>query len=97
VESLPLYLRQEVRRYGSFFDDYWGYYYLILGLPVGQAFDDLTLRECAILELKAIDWIMRRALPIRDPATAGPYPNNGLLALPPAPVRPRIALGPFNN
>jgi hypothetical protein len=64
---------------------------------VGQALDELTLRDCAVLERDGSDWIVRRALPIRDPATAGRHPKNGRLALPPAPVRPSIALGPCNN
>lgn len=94
VESLPLWLRQHVRAHGSTRDLYWGYFYFLACYPYGPDFDNMTLQHCAMIEMGSIEWIMRKVLPERDHAAIGsPWPQPGsMLALPPAPVRPPLAL-----
>lgn len=61
VNNLPLNVRSQIQQVGNYTDDYWGYFWHELGLPVGQPFDQMTLANLSTLEFQAIDRILRRA------------------------------------
>lgn len=64
VDALPTSLRRRVRAKGTETDDFWGFFWLIVGFPeAGEALDGTTLQQAADLELAAVDAILARALP----------------------------------
>ena len=57
----PITERSAILAKGSDTNGYFGYLWLELNLPVGNAYDALTLRQAADTELAAIERIIRRA------------------------------------
>ena len=53
--------RQEVQRLASSTDNYWGYFWLELNLPVAKDLESMTLFEIAEREFVIIEDILRRA------------------------------------
>lgn len=63
VDALPPLLRRQVHLYHRTTDDYFGFFWAVVGYPWGHEFENMTLAEAADLELKALETIFAHALP----------------------------------
>lgn len=64
VNSMPVTERTKVEAtHAKIKSHYFGYLWHEIGFPSGQAFDELTLRQAADMELDAIERVLKRALP----------------------------------
>ncbi|KAI0021447.1 hypothetical protein F4780DRAFT_790309 [Xylariomycetidae sp. FL0641] len=62
VERLPLKRKLELEKKAQVTNDYFGYFWVEVGYPTGQAFDRMTLEQASALEWAAVDAVLRRAL-----------------------------------
>jgi hypothetical protein len=58
----PIHERTSIQETLKDTDDYWGYFYHEVGYVQGPQFDEMSLGQCAYLELSAIERILGRAL-----------------------------------
>lgn len=52
----------DIQERGANTDEYWGYYWAEVGQIQGPNFDNMTMAQCAHLELSAIERILARVL-----------------------------------
>ncbi|KAI0130596.1 hypothetical protein BJ170DRAFT_578288 [Xylariales sp. AK1849] len=62
VANMPINEKQELAELAQKTDGYWGYFWREVGYPRGPHFDDTTLAKAALMEWKAMDQVLRRAL-----------------------------------